>query len=131
MSTNTVVITSVSQATFNGLPGAVADLIANHTAGAADIQRALVAYEAGLLAQITAQTTAASTAIAATTTLQGNVDRIVEAAIALNSSDPAVQALVTEASVLSSTSRRAAAQAAVDKAAADLAAAQAALATHS
>lgn len=50
MSENIIVITSFSNATLNGLPGAVCDLISNHPAAAADIQRAAVAYEATLKA---------------------------------------------------------------------------------
>lgn len=132
MSTNIVVITNVTNATFNGLPGAVGDLIANHASGAADIQRALVVYEAGLLAHIATQTTVASAATAALNTLQGNVDNLVDAAISAGDDLAALKNIRdTQAAPLSSASRKAAAQAAVDKAAADLAAAQAALATHS
>lgn len=118
---NTIVISSIDSVTVNGIAcGSITNVITNKNATSQEAHDALVSYVTGLQSQITANST-----------LQGNVDRIVEAAIALNSTDPAVQALVTEASALSSTSRRAAAQAAVDKATADLAAAQAALATHS
>lgn len=127
----TVTFSDGSTHTFG--PNPVLDLAAGvqATVPIQMLHDALVAREAEFQAQIATQTTTASTAVAATTTLQGNVDRIVEAAIALNSTDPAIQALVTEASALSSTSRKAAAQAVVDKAAANLASAQAALATHS
>lgn len=129
---NTIVISSIDNVTVNGIAcGSITNVITNKNATSQEAHDALASYVTGLQTQIATQTTAASTAVAANATLQGNVDRIVQAAIALNSTDPAVQALVTEASALSSTSRKAAAQTAVDKAAADLAAAQAALATHS
>lgn len=128
---NIIVISDIDHVTVNGTDcGSITNVIANKNATPQEAHDALAAYVAGLQAQITAQTADANAATATSATLQGNVDNIVEKAISLNSADPAVQALVTEASALSSNSRKAKAQALVDKAAADLAAAQAALATH-
>lgn len=73
---NNIVITSLSNATLNGLPGAICDLIANHPDAAADIQRAAVAYEATLNLAISLANAALTSTQSQLSTLNGNFNQL-------------------------------------------------------
>lgn len=126
-----LVITDIDHVTVNGTAcGSITNVIANRNATPQESHDALVAYVASLQSQIATQTAAATTATAALNTLHGQVDTIVESAIAAGSDVTALQACVAQAAPLSSPFRLAAKQAEVTKLQAALEAAQAAVAAH-